>query len=108
MDKKIYEKHADLCKIFTSPVRVEIIDILRNGKKSVNELVELTSLSQSNISQHLHILRERGVVRTEKEGKYVFYALAYPKISAAFAIMQEILMEQMAETEKVYQKMKKG
>ncbi len=108
MGEKIYELHADLCKIFTSSVRLEIIDILHNGKKSVSELVELTDLSQSNISQHLQILREKDVVRTEKVGRYVFYALAYPKISDAFAIMQEILMEQFAETEKVYQKMKKG
>lgn len=107
LDKKIYEMHADLCKVFTSPVRVEVIDILRKGKKSVNELVELTGLSQSNISQHLHVLREKGVVRTDKEGKYVYYTLANPKISEAFGIMKDILKDQLAETDKLYKSISK-
>jgi len=102
MNKKIYEMHADLCKVFTSPVRVELIDILRHEKKSVNELVDLMGLSQSNISQHLHILRERGVVRTEKEGKFVYYTLTNLKISEAFSLMKDILEVQLAESEKLY------
>jgi ArsR family transcriptional regulator len=102
MDKKIYEMHADMCKVFTSPVRIELLDILRKGKKSVSELVLETGLNQSNISQHLLVMREKGIVRTEKQGNYVFYTLANPKIAEAFGIMEEILTDQLAETEKLY------
>ncbi len=107
MDKRIYNMRADMCKVFTSPIRIEILDILRNGKKSVNELVKETGLSQSNISQHLQVMREKGFVRTEKKGNYVFYTLANPKISKAFRIMKEILKDKLAETEKLYKTMKK-
>ncbi len=107
MDKRIYEMHAEMCKVFTSPVRIEILDILRNGKKSVNELVQETGFNQSNISQHLQVMREKGIVRTEKKGNFVFYTLANPKISKAFGIMQEILKDQLAENEKLYKTMKK-
>lgn len=106
MDKIIYTMHADMCKVFTSPIRIEILDILRNGKKSVNELVQETGFSQSNISQHLQVMREKGFVRTEKNGNYVFYTLANPKISKAFGIMKEILRDQLAEKEKLYKTMK--
>lgn len=107
MDKRIYTMHAEMCKVFTSPVRIEILDILRNGKKSVNELVQLTGFNQSNISQHLQVMREKGIVRTEKKGNHVFYTLANPKIAEAFGIMKEILKDQLAETEKLYKTMKK-
>jgi ArsR family transcriptional regulator len=102
MDKNIYELHAEFCKVFTSPVRIEILDLLRDGKKTVSELVELTGLNQPNISQHLHVMKEKNIVRTEKQGSNVFYSLANPRISKAFGIMKEILKEQLSESEKMY------
>ena len=107
MDKIIYKKHAEMCKVFTSPIRVEILDILRNGTKSVNELVELTGINQSNISQHLQIMREKGIVIAEKKGNHVFYSLANPKISVAFGILREILTDQLAESEALFKSISK-
>ena len=102
MDKRLYKIHAEMCKVFTSPVRIEIIHLLRDGKKTVGELVELTGLSQPNISQHLHVMREKKIVKTDKQGNNVFYSLTNQKISEAFKIMKEILQDQLAETEKLY------
>jgi ArsR family transcriptional regulator len=102
MDKKLYKMHAEMCKVFTSPVRIEILNLLRDGKKTVSELVELTGLNQSNISQHLHVMREKKIVKTEKQGNNVFYSLTNPKISEAFEIMKQILQDQLAESEKLY------
>jgi len=102
MDKKIYMMHAEMCKVFTSPVRLEILDMLRDGKKTVTELVQLTGLNQSNISQHLLIMKDRRILRTEKKGNYVFYSIANPKISEAFGMMKEIMIDQLAESERLY------
>jgi ArsR family transcriptional regulator len=102
MDKKIYKIHAEMCKVFTSPVRIEILNLLGEGKKTVSELVELTGLNQPNISQHLHVMREKKIVKTEKQGNNVFYSLTNPKISEAFEIIREILQDQLAETDKLY------
>lgn len=102
MQKKLYQMHADLCKVFTSPVRIEIINLLRDGKKTVNELVELTGLNQPNISQHLHVMKEKKIVKTEKQGNNVFYSLTNQKISEAFDIIWDILQDQLAETERLY------
>jgi ArsR family transcriptional regulator len=102
MDKMIYKKHAEMCKVFTSPVRVEILDILRDGKKSVNELVHITGVSQSNVSQHLHLMKDKGIVMADKKGNQVFYSLSNPKISQAFGILKEILTDQLAESGELY------
>ncbi len=102
MEKKVYMMHAEMCKVFTSPVRLEILDMLRNGKKTVTELVQLIGVNQSNVSQHLQIMKDRGILRTEKKGNYVFYSIANPKISEAFGIMKEIMIDQLAESEQLY------
>ncbi len=106
MDKKIYKIHAEMCKVFTSPVRIEILNLLGEGKKSVGELVELTGLNQPNISQHLHVMKEKKIVKAEKQGNNVYYSLANPKISKAFEIMKEILEDQLAESERLYKSIK--
>jgi ArsR family transcriptional regulator len=106
MDKKIYKIHAEMCKVFTSPVRIEILNLLGEGKKSVSELVKLTGLTQPNISQHLHMMKEKKIVKTEKQGNIVYYSLANPKISKAFEIMKEILEDQLAESERLYKSIK--
>ena len=106
MDKKIYTIHAEMCKVLTSPVRIEILNLLRHGKKTVSELVELTGFNQPNISQHLHLMKEKKIVKAEKHGNNVFYSLTNPKISEAFEIMKEILEDQLAESERLYKSMK--
>ena len=102
MENKVYMMHAEMCKVFTSPVRLKILDLLRDGKKPVSELVQLTGLNQSNVSQHLQIMKDKGILRIEKKGNYVFYSIANPKISEAFGMMKEIMMDQLAESEKLY------
>jgi ArsR family transcriptional regulator len=105
MDKRIYKMHSEICKVFTSPVRAEILHILRNGKKTVSELVEITGHAQPNISQHLHLMKEKKIVKTERQGNSVYYILTNPKISKAFDIIEEILQDQLAESESVYKSM---
>jgi len=102
MEKKVYMMHAEMCKVFTSPIRLEILDMLRNGKKTVTELVQLIGVNQSNVSQHLQIMKDKGILRTEKKGNYVFYSIANPKISEAFGMMKEIMIDQLAESERLY------
>jgi len=75
--------------------------LLRDGEKSVSELAALTGVRQATISQHLAVLRQRGVVATRKEGANIFYQIANPKIIEACDLIREVLFEQMAEMEKL-------
>jgi DNA-binding transcriptional ArsR family regulator len=101
LDKRIYRLHADLCKTLASPIRLELLSLLRDGEKSVTELTALTGIRQATISQHLAVLRQRAVVSTRKEGANTFYRIANQKIIKACDIIREVLFEQMAEMEKL-------
>jgi ArsR family transcriptional regulator len=95
-DKRIFQLHAEICKTFSSPIRLEIISQLRDGKKSVNEIATLTGVRQATISQHLSVLRQRGVVSTQREGINIYYQVANPKITQACDLMREVLFENIA------------
>ncbi len=105
MDKKIFEMHADICKVFTNPKRLEIISLLRDGEKTVNELTELADVPQANVSQHLTVLRQNNVVTTRRNGANIYYKIANPKILQAFDLMREVLLEKLSENEKLARRM---
>lgn len=100
MDKRtareLHELHARLCKAIADPKRLLIITELRDGPMTVNEIAEALNLSQSNASQHLAILRERGVVTATKTGTSVTYALAGRKIVRAIDLLREFMVDQLA------------
>jgi len=100
-DRRIYQLHADLCKTLSNPIRLEILSLLRDEERSVNALATLTHARQATVSQHLAVLRQRGVVSARKEGANIFYNIANKKIIEACDIIREVLFEQMAEIEKV-------
>src|SRR3989337_3878518 len=104
-DKKIVEMHAEICNVFTNPKRLEIISLLRDGEKTVNELTELAGVPQANVSQHLTVLRQNNVVTTRREGANIYYKIANPKILQACDLMREVLLEQIKENEKLAKRM---
>lgn len=92
---EIYELHARLCKALADPKRLLIINALRDGKKSVGELTSELELSQSNVSQHLAVLRERGVVAATRDGNNVFYELRDARVAAALDLLREVMAAQL-------------
>ncbi len=91
----LYRLHAEMCKVFTSPKRVEILNLLRAREFSVNELAEKAGIPQSNVSQHLALLKGRDIVKTRREGSRIYYSLADKRISAAFDIIREMLLDKL-------------
>ncbi len=96
-DKEVFSIHAEACKMFSNEVRLEIIDHLRDGEKTVSELAEATDLNQPNVSQHLAKMREKNFVETRKEGTQIYYSIANEKIFEAIDLMREIIKEQMVD-----------
>ncbi|MEW6409553.1 MAG: metalloregulator ArsR/SmtB family transcription factor [Nitrospirota bacterium] len=97
MDKKLYELHAEICKIFANPKRLEILNALREGELTVSDLVEILGTSKANVSQHLALLRGKGILRTRREGLNIYYSVANPKVIQACILMREVLIEQLNE-----------
>ena len=98
--KELYELHADMCKVFSNPTRLEILNLLRYKEMSVTELIKKSKLSQANISQHLSIMKSKGIVSSERNGKNIYYKISNPKIIKAFEIIREVLSERLEKDRK--------
>lgn len=90
-ERRLFLIQAELCQAVGNPVRLEIIHILRQGGLYVGEISKRTGLSPSNVSRHLTILRNVGLVLAQREGANVKYSLANPKIVAVCDMMREII-----------------
>jgi len=94
---ELYNLKAQLCKTFTDPRRLIIIQELREGEKSVSDLQTALGIPQAAVSRHLALLRERGVVQTRREGNNIIYSLSNSKICEACDIVHEILLSQLKQ-----------
>ncbi len=94
---ELYQIHAEMCKVFSNPTRLEILNLLRYGELSVSELIKKTKLSQANISQHLSIMKSKGIVLSSRKGKNIYYRLTNKKIIKAFDLIREVLSERLRE-----------
>jgi len=94
-DRNLYTLHASICQTLAHPKRLEAIERLREGEMSVTDLAEALDISQPNLSQHLTLMRQKGIVTTRREGLNVYYRLASPKIVKACDLMREVLVEHL-------------
>lgn len=77
-DRDTLEMVADRFKVLAEPTRLELLNALRAGERSVTELVEATRGGQANVSRHLSILYRQGVVERRKQGLFTYYRVADP------------------------------
>jgi DNA-binding transcriptional ArsR family regulator len=100
-EKSIYELQAEICKILASPKRIEIITSLKEGEKTVTEIVEFLGIPKPNASQHLAVMRHKGILKSRREGVNIFYSIANPKVIQACSLMREVLSDLMVERGKM-------
>jgi ArsR family transcriptional regulator len=101
---KYYELHAEVCKTFGHPKRLLVIDTLRGGELPVSEISEKTGIDISNLSQHLHILRDKGLISRRREGTQIFYKLSHPNILKAYDLISEVLTQSISESHTILKK----
>lgn len=87
--------HASVCKGLADPKRLLIINALRDGEMSVSDICDQLELPQSNVSQHLGILRDKGLVASRREGQKVYYSLTSLKLVEAMDLLRELMAEQL-------------
>ena len=97
MEDQLYTYHAEMCKVFSHPKRLELINILRDKEMSAGELGERLGLTPANLSQHLAMMRERHLLTSRKEGNMVYYRIANPRLLEALDLLREILFEQIRQ-----------
>ena len=103
VSEEIFAMHAEVCKTLADPKRLRIINVLRDGEMTVGEMARTLGLRQANLSQHLMLLRERGVVTTRRQGLNIYYSLSSPKIVQACDLMREVLAEHLARSAQLSQ-----
>jgi len=98
-EEELYRLQAEFCKAMAHPKRIRILRMLNDGEKSVNELSKMTGISQSNISQHLAILRNFGLLRTRREGTTIYYEIMDRRIVEACELVRSCIGERLKRSQ---------
>src|ERR687886_430498 len=96
----LFEAIAMMGKAFASPRRLELLDLLAQGPRSVDELAHASDQSTANASQHLQALHAAGLVTREREGTRVRYALAGDETLRVWLALREASAARLAEVER--------
>jgi len=99
--KQIFTHFAQIAKAIASPSRLELLEALAQGERSVEKLAEATGISVANTSHHLQVLREGGLVRSRKEGQQVIYRLSDDEIPQMLGCLRRVGERHLAEVELV-------
>ena len=95
----LYEQFARIGKAVAHPKRIELLDLLCQGERSVDVLAQAAALSVTNASAHLRVLREARLVETRKEGTWVFYRLAGESVCELYFSLRDLAADRYAEVE---------
>jgi rhodanese-related sulfurtransferase/predicted transcriptional regulator len=98
---KVYSILAGMIKAMANPHRLEIVDLLGQGEKSVEEIASETNMSVSNASQHLQVLKSANLVEIRREKNFIHYRLAHEEIYKSWQNLRDLGIERVAEIEKL-------
>jgi rhodanese-related sulfurtransferase/DNA-binding transcriptional ArsR family regulator len=99
--ERLYAQFARLGKALGSPLRLELLELLAQGERTVDSLAKETSLSVANVSQHLKALRAACLVESRKQGLFVWYRLADPIVFELSRTLRTVAERRLAELERI-------
>lgn len=97
----LFEQFARIGKAVSSPRRIELLDLLCQGERTVEALAEASRMSVTNASAHLQVLRRARLVETRREGVKVFYRVADDTVCRFFLELRDLAAARLAEVERV-------
>jgi rhodanese-related sulfurtransferase len=97
----LFDAFAEVAKALASGRRAEIVDVLAQGERSVEEVADELGQSVANTSHHLRALARAGLVRTRRDGTRIFYGLASERVSSLWAAMRDVAGEHVAGIERL-------
>jgi rhodanese-related sulfurtransferase len=93
----LFDAFASVAQALGSGRRAEIVDLLAQGERSVDEIANEISQSAANTSQHLHVLARAGLVRSRREGTRIFYRLASERVGGLWEAVRDVAVRHVAE-----------
>jgi len=100
-DEVVNRLTADFLKSMAHPVRVEVLKMLAPGERCVCELVENMDVEQSNLSQHLAVMKRQGLIEARKEGTKVLYRVSDPSVLAVLQSVEAALGAQLSRSQDI-------
>jgi rhodanese-related sulfurtransferase len=97
----LYEQFARIGRALANPHRLELLDLLAQGERTVEDLAREASLPVANASQHLQTLRAAQLVATRREGVYIYYRLADPRVFDLWQALRVLGETQLAEVDQL-------
>ncbi len=89
---------AEFFRLLSHPARVRIVELLRNGERTVGDLQSALGLDSSGTSQHLGAMRRQGLLESRREGTSVYYSVADARVFALLEVAKDILTKQIQDT----------
>jgi DNA-binding transcriptional ArsR family regulator len=93
--EEVVRLHAQVCSGLADPNRILIIYCLSEGPRNVNDIASTVELPQPTVSRHLKILRDRGIVRADRDGQSINYRLSDQRIVQALDLLRATLADQL-------------
>jgi ArsR family transcriptional regulator len=90
---------ADFFKTLSHPVRVNILRLLKDGERCVCEMIDELDIEQSNLSQHLGVMKKQGLIDSRKDGQKVMYRVVYPSVYDVVNAVEKTLSEQISHSQ---------
>ena len=100
----VYEIQAEIFKAIGHPIRLQIVKFLQDGEHTVTEIVRAVNAEQSNVSRHLSLLRQAGVLSSRKEGLKVYYSLRIPTLTQMLSCVNDVVRSRLKDHEEVLSK----
>ena len=89
--------HAEVCQALADPTRIMLLYLLAEGSKNVGEISTTLDINQPTISRHLKVLRERGMVHTERIGTTILYSLADQRVIEALDLLRAVMTDNLLQ-----------
>ncbi len=99
--QRIFEKQAQITKAIAHPLRIAVLDFLKAGPQCVCDIADHLGSERSNVSRHLSVLTNAGIIESRKEGLKVIYTLKTPCILEFFSCVTGVLKQQAKETKRL-------
>ena len=103
--QELYKLKADVIAAAGHPIRLAVIDFLKDGEQCVCDIAQYVSAKRSNVSRHLGVLLKAGVVSQRKDGLKMMYALRTPCVLHFMKCVEGVLRENAMEASKVLQRL---
>jgi ArsR family transcriptional regulator len=98
-EEELYRLQAEFCKGMAHPKRIQILRTLKSGEKTVSELAKVTGIPQANMSQHLALLRQFGLLSTRRAGTSIYYSISDERIVEACELVRSCIGERLRKSQ---------